>query len=142
MPPSPLVQCKPYFKLRRRTPQFRLGIEAPAPWDVPALCAAYQWPTGLSGGGVIAIVELGGGWVQPDMDLYFTSLNQPAPQITDVSVDGTKNTPNQNVGAASDADYEVALDIQVSAAAYFAATGKAATIRVYWAKDIAPAVSR
>ena len=63
MPPSPLVKCKPYFKLRRLTPQFRLGIEAPAPWDVPALCAAYQWPTGLSGGGVIAIVELGGGWV-------------------------------------------------------------------------------
>ena len=118
------------------------GDRAPAPWDVPALCAAYQWPTGLSGGGVIAIVELGGGWVQPDMDLYFTSLNQPAPQITDVSVDGTKNTPNQNVGAANDADYEVALDIQVSAAAYFAATGKAATIRVYWAKDIAPAVQK
>ena len=142
MTPSPLVKCKPYFKLRRLTPQFRLGIEAPAPWDVPALCAAYQWPTGLSGGGVIAIVELGGGWIQPDMDLYFTSLNQPSPQITDVSVDGTKNTPNQNVGAANDADYEVALDIQVSAAAHFAATGKAATIRLYWAKDIAPAVQK
>ena len=142
MPPSPLVKCKPYFKLRRLTHNFAWGSRRPAPWDVPALCAAYQWPTGLSGGGVIAIVELGGGWVQSDMDLYFTSLNQPAPQITDVSVDGTKNTPNQNVGAANDADYEVALDIQVSAAAYFAATGKAATIRVYWAKDIAPAVQK
>jgi kumamolisin len=142
MTPSPLVKCHPYFKLRSLTRQFRIGIEAPAPWNVPNLCAAYQWPTGLAGGGIIAIVELGGGWVKSDMDLYFASVKQPSPMITDVSVDGTQNSPNQNVGSSSDADYEVALDIQVSAAAYFAATGRAATIRVYWANDIAPAVKK
>lgn len=106
------------------------------PWTVPALCAAYDWPHGLEGGGVIAIVELGGGWVQSDMDAFFASVQQPMPSITDVSVDGTQNSPGQ------DADVEVALDIQVAAAAYYAATGKPATIRVYWAQDIAEAVAK
>ena len=125
MPPSPQVKCHPYFRLRRLTPHFQLGPQAPAPWSTPNLCSAYQWPTGLAGGGVIAIVELGGGWVQSDIDQYFKSINQPVPDITDVSVDGTKNSPNQSTGSNSDPDYEVALDIQVSAAAYYAATGKA-----------------
>jgi len=103
-------------------------------WAVPDLCAAYQWPTGLAGGGVIAIVELGGGWKAADMAAYFASIKQPVPSIVDVSVDGTKNTPG------GDADGEVILDIQIAAAAYYVATGKPAQIRVYWAKDIAPAV--
>jgi hypothetical protein len=54
-----------------------------------------------------------------------------------VSVDGTKNTPDP---APNSADGEVALDIEVAAAAYYVATGKPATIRVYWAQDIAVAV--
>jgi kumamolisin len=109
-------------------------------WSVPALCAAYQWPSRLAGGGTIAIVELGGGWTQPDVQQYFAGIDQPVPEITDVSVDGTKNSPDQHVGDPSDPDLEVALDIEVAAAAYYVATGKPATIRVYWAQDIAPAV--
>jgi kumamolisin len=112
------------------------------PWTVPNLCSAYNWPAKLTGGGVIAIVELGGGWVQSDMDSFFQSIGQPSPQITDVSVDGTENSPNQSVGSADDPDYEVALDIQVSGAAYYAATGQAATIRVYWSQDIGTAVAK
>lgn len=104
------------------------------PWSVPDLCAAYQWPTSLAGGGIIAIVELGGGWTGHDMTEYFASIKQPLPNITDISVDGTKNHPG------GEADGEVALDIQVAAAAYYVATGKPATIRVYWASDIAIAV--
>jgi kumamolisin len=106
------------------------------PWDIPALCAAYGWPSSLAGGGVIAIVELGGGWVQSDLNLFFTAIGQPQPSITDVSVDGTKNTP----GFDQTADGEVALDVQVAAAAYYVATGKPATIRVYWSKDMVQAV--
>ncbi|HVZ82252.1 MAG TPA: S53 family peptidase [Terracidiphilus sp.] len=132
----PRRTCKPYFKL--------LAPEtAPtAAWTVPDLCTAYGWPSNLAGGGVIALVELGGGWVQQDMDAFFESIGQPTPQITDVSVDGTQNTPNQNPGSDDDADYEVALDIQVAAAGYYLATGKAAVVRVYWAQDIAPAVEK
>jgi kumamolisin len=142
MPPVPSVKCHPYFKLRRLMPHIQIGPEASTPWSVAKLCAAYNWPTGLAGGGVIAIVELGGGWVQSDIDQYFKALGQPVPQITDVSVDGTKNSPNQSTGSASDPDYEVALDIEVAAAAYFAATGKPATIRMYWSQDIGTAVQK
>jgi kumamolisin len=109
-------------------------------WSVPDLCKAYQWPTRLlQGGGTIAIVELGGGWSHSDMQAYFASIGQPVPTINDVSVDGTQNT-QQN--PQDNADFEVALDIQVAAAAYFCATGKPATIRVYWAQDIATAVTK
>lgn len=126
----------PYFKksLRPSSEHMRARAAGAGPWSVPDLCAAYQWPTGLAGGGVIAIVELGGGWTIGDMQTYFASIHQPVPVVTDVSVDGTQNAPG------NDADGEVALDIQVAAAAYFAATGKPATIRVYWAQDIAIAV--
>ena len=110
------------------------------PWNVPDLCQAYSWPTGLAGGGVIAIVELAGGCMQSDMDQFFAGINQPVPNITDVSVDGTQNSPNQHLGDPNDPDGEVALDIEVAGAAYYAATNKAATIRVYWAQDIAAAV--
>jgi len=128
-----VINCKPYFKAA--TPQGH-----PQSWIVPDLCKAYNWPANLAGGGVIAIVELDGGWVQSDMDSYFQSIGQPNPQITDVSVDGTANNPNQHLGDPRDPDYEVAMDIQVAAAAYFVATGQPATIRVYWAQDIASAV--
>ncbi len=106
-------------------------------WSIPSLCTAYNWPTGLTGGGVIGIGELGGGWLQSDMTTFFKSIGQPVPTIIDVSVDGAKNDPGK-----SEADVEVTLDIQVAAAAYFAATGKPATIRVYWAKNTASAMPK
>jgi kumamolisin len=125
----------PYFKKARNLPSpARARATGTGSWSVPDLCAAYQWPTSLVGGSVIAIVELGGGWTKPDMEAYFASIKQPLPTIIDVSVDGTTNSPGQ------DADGEVALDIQVAAAAYYVATGHTAQIRVYWASDIAPAI--
>jgi kumamolisin len=142
----PRFKCKPYFRRRRHADQIAeaaaAGAIAGVPWTVPNLCTAYNWPSNLAGGGVIAIVELGGGWVQSDMDAFFQSVGQPSPKITDVSVDGTQNSPNQSIGAADDPDVEVALDIEVAGAAYYAATGKAATIRVYWSQDIASAVGK
>ncbi len=132
----PLYKCKSYLKFPRPD-----ALVAGAAWSVPNLCAAYNWPKNRAGGGVIAIVELGGGWVQSDMDAYFQALGQPTPQITDVSVDGTQNSPGQS-GSAGNADFEVALDIEVAGAAYYAATGKAATIRMYWSQDIASAVAK
>ena len=105
------------------------------PWSVPELCAAYRWPKGLAGGGTIAIVELGGGWLLSDMEVFFGGLGQPLPSITDVSVDGSNNTPG------GEADGEVALDIQVAAAAYYVATGQAATLRVYWAGNAPGAIA-
>jgi kumamolisin len=125
------LECKPYFKVPA-TEAARGNA-----WNVPDLCAAYTWPTGLAGGGVIAIVEFGGGWVQPDMDQFFAGIGQPSPTVTDCSVDGTPNTPSPDPYGY---DSEVALGIQVAAASYYVATGKPASIRVYWSQDIAAAV--
>jgi kumamolisin len=69
------------------------------------------------------------------MNAYFQSISQPMPQITDVSVDGTQNNPNQYIGDPHDPDVEVAMDIQIAAAAYYVATGRPAVIRVYWAAN-------
>jgi kumamolisin len=127
MSPKPYIRVKPLKQQK--------GVA----WNVPDLCAAYNWPAGMPGRGVIAVVELKGGWIQSDLDQYFASINQPIPQITDVSVDGTQNQPDPD---SSGSDGEVALDIQVAATAYYVATGAPATIRVYWSQDIASAVRK
>ena len=130
------VLCRPYFKIAAHLPTAaRARAAGVGPWAVGDLCVAYGWPTGLAGGGTIAIVELGGGWLSSDVQAFASANNLPLPSITDVSVDGTQNAPGK-----SDADVEVALDIQVAWAAYYAATGKAPNLRVYWANDIAPAI--
>ena len=124
----------PYLKYPK--PHTAARVVQLTPWDVHTLCAAYDWPTGLTGGGVIGIVELGGGWLQSDLELFCGRNNIPVPSVTDVPVDGTRNAP----GVDPDSDGEVALDVQIAAAAYSTATGLPATIRVVRAKDIAPAV--
>lgn len=108
-------------------------LDAPASWTVPDLCKAYQWPQGLAGGGIIGIVELGGGWTPDDLRIFFDKIGQPIPGVVDVNLDLT-NTPG------GDADGEVALDIQVAAAAYFCATGTRAAVRVYWTNSIAAGI--
>jgi kumamolisin len=107
-------------------------------WSVPDLCKAYKWPDkSAPGGSVIAIIELGGGWTDADIAQYFSANNLPVPHITNVSVDGTRNSECK---PESDADVEVALDIQVAGAAYAVATGQRANIRVYWSQDITKAI--
>lgn len=125
-----LTKCRPYIKRI-------LATHAHGPWNIANLCTAYAWPGNLPSHGRIAIIELGGGYRDSDMQQFFAGLNQPMPLITEISVDGTHNT-HQN--PRDDADYEVALDIQIAAASYFIATGRRAVIRIYWAQDIAPAV--
>ena len=125
------VECRPYFKVPSA------GAVSGNFWNVPDLCAAYNWPTGLSGGGVIAIVEFGGGWVQSDVDQFSAGIGQQSPTVKDCSVDGTQNTPDPDPYGYNS---EVALGIQVAAASYHVATGKPASIRVYWSADIAMAV--
>jgi kumamolisin len=103
--------CRPYVKIREQDTSVTQASASAASWSVPDLCAAYNWPKGLTGGGVIAIVELDGGWVQSDIDAYFQSINQPTPQITDISVNGARNKPNLHIGQTPDPDSEVAMDI-------------------------------
>ena len=69
---------RPYFILGGSGTDIRPSLAGALTWDVADLCAAYSWPRGLAGGGVIAIIELAGGWLQSDIDAYFAKAQLPA----------------------------------------------------------------
>lgn len=74
----------------------------------------YGFPAGTDGTGqTIAIIELGGGFEQAELDTYFTGLGVKPPAVTAVGVDGAQNRPEGNPDGA---DGEVLLDIEVAAA--------------------------
>jgi len=69
---------KPFKYIARRggvRPYFKIHTDetAPTPWKIGDLCAAYKWPKNLHGRGVIAIIELGGGWQQDDIESFCTT---------------------------------------------------------------------
>jgi kumamolisin len=77
----------------------------------PQVAQAYRFPSGADGTGqTIALIELGGGYVQSDLDTYFTSLGVGSPAVTSVATDGVNNAP---AGDPNSADGEVMLDIEV-----------------------------
>jgi kumamolisin len=120
------VKSRPYVIINRNTANAGSAV-----WRVSQLCKAYNFPTGLAGGGVIGILELGGGWSQDDLNLFSARNNLPPIQVTDVNVDGTTN----DYGVDFQADTEVALDIEAAAATYYYATGTMPTIKVFFAQN-------
>ena len=90
---------------------------------------AYSFPTAINGKGqTIGIVELGGGFTQSDLNIYFEGLNiSPAPTVVAVSVDGAQNQPT---GDTNGPDTEVMLDIEVAGA-----VAPSANIAVYFAPN-------
>jgi subtilase family serine protease len=83
-----------------------LGIHIP-----PQVAELYEFPDGTDGGGqCIGIIELGGGYIPLDIDVYFKTIGVPMPKIVDVSVDGGRNHPLANPII----DSEVCLDIEVA----------------------------
>jgi kumamolisin len=90
--------------------------------------AMYRFPPGTDGSGrTVAIIELGGGFAQSDLDAYFSGLGIPTPSVTAVGVDGATNQPGQDPNGA---DGEVLLDIEV-----VGALAPAAHIVVYFAPN-------
>jgi kumamolisin len=90
------------------------GLSSFTPLQVAEL---YDFPNGngdpLDGTGqCIGIIEFGGGYNPEDLSAYFKLLNMAGPSVSSVSVDGVGNDP----GSDSDADGEVALDIEVAGA--------------------------
>ncbi len=70
----------------------------------------YDFPTGVDGSGVtIALIELGGGFREKDIQQAFQAMRLTPPKVIAVLVDGATNDQS-----GSDADGEVALDIQVA----------------------------
>ncbi|MBT2502046.1 protease pro-enzyme activation domain-containing protein [Curtobacterium sp. ISL-83] len=89
---------------------------------------AYAFPAGTDGSGqTVAIIELGGGYEQADLDTYFSTLGVGSPSVTAVGVDGAENVPG---GDPQGADGEVMLDIEV-----VGALAPAASIVVYFAPN-------
>jgi kumamolisin len=75
----------------------------------------YQFPAGTTGAGqTIAVIELGGGFSESDLDTYFGGLGIDVPAVTAASVDGGSNAPGSDPNGA---DVEVALDVDVIGAA-------------------------
>lgn len=92
------------------------------------LGAAYAFPSGTDGSGqTVAIIELGGGYVESDLSTYFSGLGVGTPVVRSVGVDGAKNVPGADP---SGADGEVMLDIEV-----VGALAPAAAIDVYFAPN-------
>ena len=97
-------------------PQFRHAASASAAgtFTPPEVGAFYRYPAGTDGTGqVLAIIELGGGFAQADLDTYFSGLGITAPSVTAVGVDGASNAPG---GDPHGDDGEVLLDIEVAGA--------------------------
>lgn len=77
------------------------------------LATAYGMPDADGTGQTIAIIELGGGFGQSDLDTYFQGLELATPKVTAQGVDGAKNVPGKDPQGA---DGEVLLDIEVAGA--------------------------
>ena len=75
------------------------------------LAKIYNFPSGFNGSGQkVAFIELGGGFVQADLNNFFSSFGITAPTVQFVSIDGATNSPT-NVNSA---DIEVMLDLAVT----------------------------
>jgi len=105
------------------------GAAAPgAGYTPPQLGQAYAFPAGTDGTGQsVALVELGGGYAQSDLDAYFTGLGLATPAVSAVGVDGGVNRAGKDPHGA---DGEVLLDIEVAGA-----LAPKATLVVYFAPN-------
>jgi kumamolisin len=97
-------------------PQARAHFRAAAAattisYTPPQVADVYQFPAGTDGSGqTVAVIELGGGFAQSDLQAYFSGLGITTPSVTAASVDGATNVPGQDPNGA---DGEVLLDIEV-----------------------------
>lgn len=127
-------QAHPRLRIARTAPVVQRGAASPranggiTSFTPPQVAQIYDFPSDLDGSNeCIALIELGGGYLDQDLATYSQRLNLPAPQIVSVSVDRGKNSPT---GDPNSADGEVALDIQV-----VASVAPKARIAVYFAPN-------
>jgi kumamolisin len=120
-------QARPMFQLLKKDGGLIHPQDASVSYNPDAVAKAYKYPRDVDGTGeCIALIELGGGYRNTDMQNYFTKLGLPLPLITAQSVDGALNAPS----TPDSADGEVALDIEVAGA-----VAPAAKIVVYFAPN-------
>lgn len=105
--------CHPYFRHSR----FRTAsitdrgthinfLLAGTNYTPKQLAAFYGFPTGAIGTGKkVAVIELGGGYSQPDLDTYFKQLGYQVKPVVFHGIQGAQNSPGDP------ADAEVMLDL-------------------------------
>jgi kumamolisin len=118
--------AKPHMRLAKTGIAPRAaGIHSFTPLELGSI---YGFPPDVTGKGqCIAVIELGGGYRQQDLDNYFKKLGVKGPKVVAVSVDSGANAPT---GSADGPDGEVMLDIEVAGA-----LAPDATIAVYFAPN-------
>ncbi len=106
-------QARPHFRAPRDGSAAAAAQSSTYPPNQVA--SIYQFPAGTTGAGqTIAVIELGGGYSDSDLDTYFGGLGIDVPSVTAASVDGGSNAPGSDPNGA---DMEVALDVDVIGAA-------------------------
>src|SRR5579863_1544727 len=123
-------QAKPHLQRYNLagSPALAQANASPGSYTPLQLAQLYDFPAGINGSGeCIAIIELGGGYTNSDLQTYFNQLSVALPNVTSVSVDGGQNNP---AGDPNSADGEVDLDIEVAGA-----IAPGAHIAVYFAPN-------
>jgi kumamolisin len=115
-------QARAHFRRRLRP-----AAKPATSFTPPQVAQAYAFPAGDGTGQTIALIELGGGFAQSDLDTYFSGLKIATPKVSSVEVDGATNAPT---GDPNSADAEVLLDIEVAGS-----IAPAANIVVYFAPN-------
>lgn len=119
--------ARPHIRWRKQAAGAASPNAANVSFTPPQVAAAYDYPTGVDGSGqCIALIELGGGYEDSDIQTYFGQLGITPPTVVAVPVDGGTNSPGDPNGA----DGEVALDIQVAGS-----IAPGARIAVYFAPN-------
>ncbi|MGH9055048.1 MAG: S53 family peptidase [Acidimicrobiales bacterium] len=119
MQPGPIA--RPHYRRADRS-------RAVTAFSPPQVAGLYDFPPGVSGAGQgIAIVELGGGYAESDLQDFFGGLGLPVPAVRSVGVDGAANVAGQDPQGA---DPEVLLDIEVAGS-----VAPGASIAVYFAPN-------
>jgi kumamolisin len=120
-------QARPMFHFFKKEGALVHPKAASVSYYPNAVAKAYKYPKDVNGAGeCIALIELGGGYRNTDMQNYFSKIGLPLPVITAQSVDGGLNAPS----TPDSADGEVALDIEVAGA-----VAPGAKIVVYFAPN-------
>lgn len=122
------AKAQPHFRvISPIRPPIR-AAQAPGESFTPLQIAQfYDFPPGDGKGECIALIEMGGGYSDADLQDYFSALGVPMPTVEAVPVDGAQNAPT---GDPNGPDGEVTLDVEIAGA-----LAPAALIAVYFAPN-------
>lgn len=131
--------AKPHYRVRRAAGASAAPAASAAAAAVPSgftpvqLASLYNFPSGLDGTGqTIAILELGGGFRNSELNTYFQNIGVANPPSVTAATfaNGGTNSPGTNALDPNNPDVEVMLDIEVAGA-----VAPGAKIVVYFAPD-------